>query len=143
MERSNKSVHQPAERHRKARSAFSTHEHGKKGLSQFLFAQNGHMQLKIPKGVLPEFLVKANNAADTGQAQEARNLLDKEAIDLLCQMANDDPSHADLIYLMVALVLQKSGRPGEAERWYKKISERGQRKWIRKTRESRVVSQWT
>ena len=123
MKRSNRSVHQPAERRRRARHDFSGHEPGKKGLSQFLFAQNGHMQLKIPKGVLPEFLVKANNAADTGQAQEARDLLDKEATDLLCQMAKDDESHADLIHLMAALVLQKSGRPVEAELWYKKISD--------------------
>jgi len=123
MKQSNKSVHQSAEGRRDARSASSTQEHSKKGLSQFLFAQNGQMQLKIPKGVLPEFLVRANNAADTGEAQEARDLLDKEAIDLLYKTAKGDQSHADLIYLMVALVLRKSGQPGEAERWYKKISD--------------------
>ncbi len=122
MKRSDKSMCRPADSRSKVES-LCAQDDVVKGLSQFLSTRNGQMQLKIPKGVLPAFLVEAYTAAEAGNAQQARDLLDKEALDRLGQLAADDQAHVDLIRLMAALVLQKSGRPQEAEMWYKSISD--------------------
>jgi len=95
-------------------------------LSKVLFVKNGQMELKIPKGVLPDFIVEANDAVNMGHIAEGVELLNDDNVSEACRMAEADLRHADIIYLMLALIFQKTRQLKNAEKWYKKILEHEQ-----------------
>ncbi len=90
------------------------------GLSRFFSSVDGRMELEIPEGVLPGFLIEAYNAVDGGRVDEAIKLVDKQAIETVCQMAEDNPSDGEVLYLLLAMIFQKAGAIDKAEGWYKK-----------------------
>ena len=49
-------------------------------LSKVLFVKNGLMELKIPRGVLPDFLVEANAEVNKGHIAEAIALMSDENV---------------------------------------------------------------
>lgn len=93
-------------------------------LSQFLSSEGGRIQLRIPDRVLPEFLISANNAASAGRIAEAETLLSDENLRLVERIADRRRPGVDLVYLVLAMVLQKIAHLKEAARWYEKILER-------------------
>jgi protein O-GlcNAc transferase len=92
-------------------------------LSDVLSVKDGQMHLDIPKLGLPEFIIKANSAADRGRISEAAKLFNDHNVQIACEMAEKDERHADIIYLLLALMFQKIGENEKAARWYKKILE--------------------
>jgi len=84
------------------------------------------MELKIPRGILPDFIVKANDAVNRGHISEAMELLSDDNVSEASRMAEADQSHADIVFLMLALIFQKTQQLKEAEKWYKKILEHEQ-----------------
>ncbi len=92
-------------------------------LARCLLSKAGKPQLNIPRGVLPEFLIRANEVSNTGRTAEVEKLLNDQAVETICQMAEKDPSHANVLYLMLAIVFHKIKKLREAEKWYKKILE--------------------
>lgn len=102
----------------------SEQTHARVSLSEVLFVKDGRMELNIPRGILlPEFIVKANAAADRGRIAEAKRLFNDRNIEKACKIAEEDQTHADIIYLLLAIILQKTGQIEKAEKWYKKILE--------------------
>ena len=84
------------------------------------------MQLNIRRHVIPNFLVKANMAANTGRMRQASELLNDHNIKIACRMAAENPSHADAIYLLLGVISQKVERLKDALKWYEKILEHQQ-----------------
>ncbi len=74
---------------------------------------------------LPQFLARANAAADAGRIEEAIRLLDDDAVEFAREIVENDPSRAFVIYAL-ATVFRKTGQLDKAEQWYKKILKGGQ-----------------
>jgi predicted O-linked N-acetylglucosamine transferase (SPINDLY family) len=95
-------------------------------LSKVLFLKNGLMELKIPRGVLPDFLVQANAAVNKGHIAEAIALMCDDNVSQARRKAQGDPRQADIIFLMLGLIFQKTRQLKKAALWYKKILEHQQ-----------------
>ncbi len=93
-------------------------------LSKLLFQKEASAGLKIPKGILPEFLMRAYSAASLGRVAEAASLVDDRAVEIIRQKAKENPSCADIMYLILARVFQKAGQFKKAEQWYEEIIQR-------------------
>jgi len=94
---------------------------GETFLSRCLTSDSGNMKLNIPRHILPDFLVEANTAVNTGSISAAGELLNDQNVQIACEMATNNPSSANVIYLLLAMVLQKIGKPKLSLKWYKKI----------------------
>ncbi|MHC4495763.1 MAG: O-linked N-acetylglucosamine transferase family protein, partial [Planctomycetota bacterium] len=90
-------------------------------LSQCLTSEGGHIQLNIPGHVLPDFLIEANTAVNNKQLPRAGELLNADNIEIACRMAAKNPSHGDVIYLMLGKISQRIGRLKDALKWYDRI----------------------
>ncbi len=99
---------------------------GRIDLSEVLFLKNGQMELKVPRGVLPDFLVEANEAVNRGHISKAIELMSDENIEQARRKAQEDRRHADIIFLMLALIFQKTRQLKKAAKWYEKILEHQQ-----------------
>ena len=95
----------------------------KNSLSQFIFSDNGELQLRVPKDGVPEFFVEVGGYVNTGQTKKAAKLLKNHADKALAQALKNDPSKESLMYLLLALMFQRTGQVQKAEEWYKKILE--------------------
>ena len=93
----------------------------KKGVSQFIVEEEGLPRLLMSMEGLPKFLVDAKAAVETGHTDEATALLNDQAMEIVRQMLEEDPSRIDIM-LLVAIVFTQAGPLSEAERWYKKIA---------------------
>ncbi|UCF16361.1 MAG: tetratricopeptide repeat protein [Phycisphaerales bacterium] len=105
------------------RSASGAERPGKSLLSECLLSDRGNMELNIPGHVLPDFLVEANSAVNSNRLTRAGELLNAQNIETACKIATENPSHADVIYLMLGIISQKLGRLKDALGWYKRILE--------------------
>ena len=74
---------------------------------------------------LPQFLARANAAADAGRIEEATRLLNDDAVELVREMVENDPSRVFVMYAL-ATAFRKTGQMRRAEDWYKKILKGGQ-----------------
>ncbi len=97
----------------------------KNGLAQAFPSKEGLIELKVSRDAMPEFLIKANEAVNAGCIEEAKVLLSASAVEAVRQMAEKNPSQAETMYLVLAMVFQKTAQLKKAEKWYKKILERG------------------
>lgn len=95
-------------------------------LSQCLTSKDGHMRLDIPRHALPEFLVEANAAVNAGHISQASELINSNNIEKACAVAAENPSCADVIYLMLGVISQKVGQLKDALKWYEGILEHQQ-----------------
>ena len=77
-----------------------------------------------PEHDLPQFLVRANAAAQAGRMDEAIGLLDDDAVEVIEKIVEKDPSRVFVMYALAA-VFRKTGQPQRAEVWYKKILKQG------------------
>ncbi len=73
---------------------------------------------------LPQFLARANAAADAGRIEEATRLLNDDAVELVREMVENDPSRVFVMYAL-ATAFRKTGQMRRAEDWYKKILKGG------------------
>ena len=69
---------------------------------------------------LPQFIVDAKVAIESGRIEEARHLLNDQAIEALNEMFEDDPSRTDIMF-MLGLMFGKVGLARKAEEWYRKV----------------------
>ncbi len=69
-------------------SASSKRSNGRISLSEVLFVKNGLMELKIPRGVLPDFLVEANAEVNRGHVAEAIALMSDDNVRQACRKAD-------------------------------------------------------
>lgn len=90
-------------------------------LAQLSSSKDGLAELKIPRGVLPEFLVKANDLANHGRVEEALELLNDCNVQAALRIAETDPLRGDVVFFVLALVFQRAELPQEAVKWYEKI----------------------
>ena len=105
------------------RSANSSQQPAVRFLSDCLTSDKGNMQLNIPGDVLPQFLIEANSAVNANRLARAGELINTENIEVARRMATENPSHGDVIYLLLGVISQKLGRLSDALSWYKKILE--------------------
>ena len=103
---------------------------GRISLSEVLLVKNGQLELKIPRGVLPDFLVEANDAVNRGHINEAIGLMSDENVGQACRKAEKDRQRSDIIFLMLALIFQKTRQLKKAAKWYEKILEHQQNAWV-------------
>jgi predicted O-linked N-acetylglucosamine transferase (SPINDLY family) len=92
-------------------------------LAQLSFSKDGLAELKVPRGVLPDFLIRANDLANRGHIEEAIELVNEQNVQVVLQKAEHDPRHADVMFMVLAVVFQKAELPQEAVKWYEKILE--------------------
>ncbi len=83
---------------------------------------NGKLGILVSKQDAPEFLVKAKTAVEAGRIDEATELLNDQAIEVVCQMVEKNPSRIDLMFLL-ALTLSEINQLLKAEELYKKVLE--------------------
>lgn len=88
-----------------AQPASSEHKHDK-------------MRVTIARD-MPPCLVQANKAIQIGHMEQAKELLNEEAIEEVRQRLDKDPSRTDIM-LMLATVLNWTGQKREAYTWYKR-----------------------
>ncbi|MFA5238954.1 MAG: FkbM family methyltransferase [Phycisphaerae bacterium] len=84
------------------------------------FKENGRPTIEISMDNMPQFLVRAKNAIDTGQIDEAVGLLNDRAIETIDEAVKRDPARTD-ITLVLATVLCDTKQFQKAEQWYKKL----------------------
>ena len=92
-------------------------------LSKCLTSKNGVMQLNIPRHVIPDFLAEVNTAVNNGRISQAKELLNEHNIEIACRMAAENPSYADVIYLILGVISRKVEQLKDALKWYEKILE--------------------
>lgn len=92
-------------------------------LAQLSSSKDGLAEIKVPRGVLPDFLIRANELANRGCVDEAIELLNGQNVQMVLQRGKDDPRHADVMFMILAVVYQKAEMPQEAVKWYEKILE--------------------
>lgn len=109
----------------RAQDRRSSPRHGRSGpgdgLSRYLSCKDGVMQLEVPAGGLPDLLTNAYAAADGGRIDEALELVAGRNLEVIIQAAENTPSLADVVYLMLAMVFQKAGRIDGAREWYGRL----------------------
>jgi len=96
-------------------------------ISQNLLSYNKKMAQPLPSSPtddLPQFLVRAGAAAQTGQIEQATHLLNDQAVKIIREITENNPSRTDVIFLL-ATVFYKTGQLSKAEQWYKKILKQG------------------
>ncbi len=76
--------------------------------------------ITVPRGLLPEFLLEANNLVRSGRRQEARGLLTEANIGLVEERVAGDGSLTDLMYVLARLLVEV-GEYAAAEPWYRRI----------------------
>jgi FkbM family methyltransferase len=92
-------------------------------ISKQVNLKKGVITYHVSKDSMPQFLIRAKEAADVGQTDEARALLKDENIKIVRKVLEKDPSRTDIM-LVLAMLLYETGRSSEAEEWYKRILER-------------------
>jgi len=77
-----------------------------------------------PRYDLPRFLVSANAAAQAGRIEQAIGLLNDDAVKVVEEMVEKNPSQGFVMYALASL-FRKTGQIRRAEQWYKKILKKG------------------
>jgi predicted O-linked N-acetylglucosamine transferase (SPINDLY family) len=90
---------------------------------QFTVLNNGRIRVATSKEFLPEFLIKAREAIESGRTDEARKLITDDNIKIAREMVEKNPSRMAVMYIL-AMTLVGVGRFDAAEEWYLKILER-------------------
>ena len=84
--------------------------------------KNNSLRFFVSKESLPQFLLEAKTAVETGRIAEAAALIDDKAQETVTEIIEKNPSRTDIMF-MLAMVLVKTGQMDRAEYWYKKILE--------------------
>ena len=92
----------------------------KDGVLEFFISRNSSLQFDVSKSGLPSFLLKAGDAVKVGKVSEAAALLDDQAVRTVQQMAIDDPSRTDALFMLAAL-FAKIGKVERAEQFYLEV----------------------
>ncbi|MHC4265404.1 MAG: O-linked N-acetylglucosamine transferase, SPINDLY family protein, partial [Planctomycetota bacterium] len=87
---------------------------------QFTVFNDGRIRVSTSEDKLPEFLVKARQAFQSGQIEKTRQLLNDENIESVRQMIKKEPRRLGVLYIL-AMTLVGIGRMPQAEEWYKEI----------------------
>ncbi|MBL7185319.1 MAG: tetratricopeptide repeat protein [Phycisphaerae bacterium] len=90
------------------------------GVLEFFISRNSPLQFDVSKAGLPSFLLKAGDAVKVGKVSEAAALLDDQAVRTVQQMAIDDPSRTDALFMLAAL-FAKIGKVERAEQFYREV----------------------
>ena len=90
---------------------------------QFTVLKDGRMRVTTSEESLPEFLIKAREALQSGRTDEARELINDDNIKIAREMVEKDPSRMAVMYIL-AMSLVGIGRPDAAEEWYTNILKR-------------------
>ncbi len=85
--------------------------------------ETGQMRVLVSDKDLPAFLVSAKAAIEAGRLEEAADLLNEQAVEHVEELVGRDLSRTDISF-MLALMLDRIGRPENAERWYRAVVER-------------------
>jgi len=83
--------------------------------------ENDKMQVTVAED-MPQFLVDANAAITRGQIEQAKCLVNDQAIEEVRQRLENDPSRTDIMF-MLATVLSNIGQKRLAYAWYEKHAE--------------------
>lgn len=95
---------------------FAIHAHDATGAKE-----TDTIQIAIAED-MPQFLVDANAAIMRGQIEQAKGLVNDQAIEEVRQRLESDPSRTDIMF-MVATILSKIGQKRMAYAWYEKHAE--------------------
>jgi hypothetical protein len=87
---------------------------------QFTVLKDGRMRVTTSYDNLPEFLIRARQAIQAGQTDEAKELINDDNIAIVRQMIEKDPSRMAVMYIL-AMTLVGIGRLDAAEEWYLNI----------------------
>jgi len=90
---------------------------------QFTVLKDGRMRVTTSDDNLPEFLIRARQAIQAGQTDEAKKLINDDNIAIVRQMVEKDPSRMAVMYIL-AMTLVGIGRLDAAEEWYVNILKR-------------------
>jgi predicted O-linked N-acetylglucosamine transferase (SPINDLY family) len=90
---------------------------------RFTVFKDGRIRVETSEENLPEFLVKARRAIQSGQIDKARELINTENIESVRQIVKKDSKCIAVLYVL-AMTLVGIGRMPEAEEWYKEVLNR-------------------
>lgn len=83
--------------------------------------ENGKMRIGIAKD-MPQFLVDANAAIQMGHIEQAKSLVNDQAIQQVSQILENDPSRTDIMF-MLATILNWTGQKRQAYTWYERCTQ--------------------
>ncbi len=82
--------------------------------------RQGGQQLVVSGDDLPQFLLDAKVAIESGRIEDAKRLLNDEAVDAFTRTLADDPSQTEVMFVL-GLMFGRIGLRHEAEKWYQKV----------------------
>lgn len=92
-------------------------------LAQFVSVQDGQVQIALPKGELPDELMRALQAVNAGQMDLARDLLASQEQAAIDQWAQQHAPERDLVYFLLGMTLQKLEQLQDAAQCFERIRE--------------------
>jgi predicted O-linked N-acetylglucosamine transferase (SPINDLY family) len=101
-----------------------TEQDGTKGdMLQFFLSENSDLQFTVSKSALPPFLLEAAALANAGRVEQVGELLNEQAVEVVRQMADEDPHRTQAAFLLATL-LKQTEQMQKAELWYKEVLKR-------------------
>jgi len=97
-----------------------TERSGPSELDRCLCWREGQVQLNIPDGVLPSFLIEAYNCTCTQDHERARALLSEAHLVAVEQFAGQQPDGIAVVFLVLGMVYQRLGLLRTASQWYER-----------------------
>jgi protein O-GlcNAc transferase len=79
------------------------------------------IELDVPDGVLPDFLIDAHNAAYANDHDHALSLLTSESLDMVARLEQQSYPGMGLVWLILGLVHARCKQPKQALYWYHKV----------------------
>lgn len=105
-------------------STHSSQKEARHDLRKLLTWTGDRMDLAIPDGVLPAFLIEAYNRIAGGGPIQIDTLCTPERSDRLQVLEDEQYAGIELIWLILGLIHHRCNRRTEALRWYRKVAAR-------------------
>ena len=90
-----------------------------------LTLKEGNLHLPSRKGVLPESLIEANEAAVTGRIEEATKLLNSKVEKAVLEIVEQEPSRTDIM-LVLGMLFKQTRQIYKAKNLFEKILQQEQ-----------------
>ncbi|MHC4727830.1 MAG: O-linked N-acetylglucosamine transferase, SPINDLY family protein [Planctomycetota bacterium] len=90
-----------------------------------LILKEGNLHLPSPTGVLPKSLIEANEAATTGNVEEATRLLNEKVEQAVLEIIERDPCRTDIM-LVLGMLFKQTRQISKAKNLFEKILQQEQ-----------------
>ena len=88
-------------------------------LASFVF-ENGNINFTLSNDDIPQILLEAHTALRTGRMQQAKSLLNDNAVEIVRNFVEKNTSRTDVMFIL-AILLRQTGQINKAKKWYEEI----------------------